>query len=254
MLVLVARVGGLSCRRPVASTRPELRVANRPPDEYEDRYMAAEGGVLHREKFKAPWYMHALLLLPGVAGVVGAALAKEPMVALAVAGVTGFVWTNFAAIRVVVSRQKVHIQFGLFGPQIPVEDIVDVKVGSTSLLRYGGKGIRFGLDGSVAYSMLGDEGTGVEIVYKNKRGRLKKVVVSARDAPALVAAIQEAQGGATSALAGARERVGLLEAPSGELVPAPELAAEPATEQGEAEREVEALLAAGGAAVEAEKG
>ena len=48
--------------------------AARPPDLYEQRYMAAEGNVLYRHKHSAPWQLHAIFAAALVA-VFGSALA-----------------------------------------------------------------------------------------------------------------------------------------------------------------------------------
>jgi hypothetical protein len=192
-------------------------------DAYQRRYMADGSGVVHHEKLRAPWYLHAATLAAGVFGTVAAVASSAPLwVPVVVATGTLLSWTNFAALRVTVSAAAVHVQFGLFGPRIPVTAIDEVTVGSTSVFRYGGKGIRFGLDGSVAYSQLGDKGKGVEIRWRTKRGRRRTTVVSVGDPERLVEAIRKvcaaAQGEtSTSApmdLNAARAHAGRVQAPS----------------------------------------
>lgn len=193
-------------------------MSNRSADDYEDRYMAGEGRVLYRDKVRGPWYFHAFVVGAGAAGVVGGLLAREPAVVAATTLLTAGVWTNFAALRVTVSEQKLHVQYGLFGPEIDIDAIVSVKPGKYAWWKYGGKGIRFGLDGSVAYNMLGDKGQGVEVTYRTKRGRTRTILVSATDPEALAAAILEAKrlsaSRTDSALEAAREDAGLSTAPS----------------------------------------
>ncbi len=201
-------------------------VANRPADDYEARYMGDEGAVLYRDKIRAPWYMHGSILAGGLAGVVGTVLGGEPLLGLGlIAPVTAFMWTNFVTLRVTVTSKALHVQYGLFGPTIPVEDIVSVKAGKYNWLKYGGKGIRFGLDGSTAYNMFGDKSEGVEITYRKGR-RTKTVLVSSGDPQGLANAIMEAQARAgvrtDSALAAARDELGLADAPVKDLEAADE--------------------------------
>lgn len=99
----------------------------RPPDLYEQRYMAAEGVVFYRHKHSAPWQLHAIFFAAMVAafgsafavgGVVGGAVGVAvgvPLLALA--------WLVSAVLRVSVSEQHVNIQYGLFGPKIPIAGI-----------------------------------------------------------------------------------------------------------------------------------
>lgn len=195
-------------------------MANRPADDYEAKYMGDEGAVLYRDKIKAPWYMHGAILAGGLAGVVGTALGGEPLIGLGlIAPVTGFIWTNFVTLRVTVTSKALHVQYGLFGPTIPIEDIVSVRAGKYNWLKYGGKGIRFGLDGSTAYNMFGDKSEGVEVTFKKGRGT-RTVLVSSTDPQGLANAIMEAQSRAgvrmDSALTAARDDLGVAAAPEQE--------------------------------------
>jgi hypothetical protein len=196
-------------------------LANRPADDYEARYMADEGAVLYRDKIRMPWYLHGSILAAGAAGILGTVLGGEPLVGVGlIAPVTALMWTNFITLRVTVTSKALHVQYGLFGPRIPIEDIVSVKAGKYNWLKYGGKGIRFGLDGSTAYNMFGDKSEGVEVTYKKGRGT-RTVLVSAADPQGLANAIMEAQAKAgvraDSALQAARADLGVKDAPEAEL-------------------------------------
>ena len=104
----------------------------------------------------------------------------------------------------------------MFGFRIFFEDIVSVKVGKYNWLKYGGKGIRFGIDGSTAYNMFGDKSEGVEITYKKGRGT-KTILVSSADPHGLAGAIAEGRSKAgvqaDSALGTAKADLGLSAAP-----------------------------------------
>jgi hypothetical protein len=94
---------------------------------------------------------------------------------------------------VTVTAETVHVQLGVFGPKIPVGDIAEVAAEKYPVLKYGGWGIRFALDGSVAYSVPGHGGRGVRIRYKKKNGRESTAWVTTPDPEALVLAIERAR-------------------------------------------------------------
>ncbi|MCS6898517.1 MAG: hypothetical protein RMJ98_01585 [Myxococcales bacterium] len=175
-----------------------------PVDSYEARYMANEGKILRREKIV--WELHWLLLLPiplclVLTGMILAGMGSKPAplpVALLPAGLVvlfSFLWILFRVLRVHVTEQNVHIQYGILGPQIPVAAITSCRVVDYEFSNYGGWGIRYGLDGSWAYSLAGDSGRVVQICWK-EGGKEKKVVVSSQDPDALAAAILLAMAGA----------------------------------------------------------
>jgi hypothetical protein len=171
-------------------------------DEYEAKYMQGSGKMLRREK--TVWGLHWLLLLPmpllifGLVTIltgVGSKPVPMTMAALPVAlmGLFSLLWLMFRVLRVHVTEQTVHIQYGIFGPQIPVAAISSCRVIDYPLSIYGGWGIRYGLDGSWAYSLAGDSSRVVEIRWKTEDGKEKKVVVSSLDPDALAASILAAQ-------------------------------------------------------------
>jgi hypothetical protein len=174
------------------------------PDPYQARYMAE--GALYYDKFKAPRAYHLIFLAPLVvilASMIGMVMQTGPAALLLGAFWTvlmGLVWLLFSVLRITVTRDEVYVQYGLFGPRIKISDIVRCEAVSYDWKKYGGWGIRYGRDGSVAYNMLGDQGQAVEIVYK-KGDKEKKVVLSSRDPAKLAAAVNQARGhaGVTSA-------------------------------------------------------
>jgi hypothetical protein len=178
-------------------------------DDYEAKYMQGSGRMLRREK--TVWKLHWLLLLPMplllfVLGTIltGAGSKPAPMIMallpVALMSLFSVLWLMFRVLRVHVTEQTVHIQYGIFGPQIPVAAITSCRVIDYPLSVYGGWGIRYGLDGSWAYSLAGDSGRVVEIRWKTEDGKEKKVVVSSLDPDALAASIQAAQAQATPRL------------------------------------------------------
>jgi hypothetical protein len=170
--------------------------------------MAGEGKMLRREK--TVWRLHWLLLWPiplclALTGMILAGVGSRPAplaMALLPAGLVAlfsFLWILFRVLRVHVTEQTVHIQYGTFGPRIPVAAITSCRVVDYELSNYGGWGIRYGLDGSWAYSLAGDSGRVVQIGWQ-EGGKEKKVVVSSPDPDALAAAILLAMAGAAPRL------------------------------------------------------
>src|SRR5262249_38395089 len=125
-----------------------------PPDAYEASYM--EGGrSLARTREGIPWWSHALIG-GTAASVVGVAVSYGVLGALPLLPLPVMAWAMFMYLRVSVTADHVHIQLGLFGPKIPLEAIEHCSAEHDSPLRYGGWGVRFAKDGTVAYSMPGD--------------------------------------------------------------------------------------------------
>lgn len=172
-------------------------------DDYERQYMPGEGAILHRAKMRAPIWFFAVVALPIVIelitfAVLAATLPKFPLAAMLVplllAPVLLMVMLLFAVLRVTVSQHLVHVQYGLFGPNIPVSAIESAEVVSYDWKQYGGWGIRRGRDGSWAYNMMGDAGRAVKVVWQKDGKRVVHLLVSS-DPEALAAAIRRARGG-----------------------------------------------------------
>jgi hypothetical protein len=174
----------------------------RPPDDYEASYMAGED-VIYRDKIKVPKKFFLLFLLPIVVQIGSFALAASqgkpiPAAALAMLPVTALILSLvallFAVLRITVTRREVHVQYGLFGPKIPVSKIEDCRAVKYNWMEYGGWGIRRGADGSWAYNMVGDAGRAVRIEWVDEKGKQQTTLVASPDPEALARAIQEARG------------------------------------------------------------
>jgi len=59
---------------------------------------------------------------------------------------------NFAALEVQVTKKGFIARYGIFRMHIPPEQIAHVEITTAPLLKYGGIGIRWGIDGSIAYT------------------------------------------------------------------------------------------------------
>lgn len=168
-----------------------------PPDEYEAEYMG-DFEVVHREKISYPkpffWIVGALLTL-GVAAQIGLMASSGVALPVLLLPLFAFVLAAFviammATLRVTVTSEKVAVQYGIFGPQIPIDSIVQCEAENYSLMKYGGYGIRFSpIDGSWAFNMLGDKGKAVRIHYKKKSGGIRKILIASQNHHLLADAI-----------------------------------------------------------------
>jgi len=86
---------------------------------------------------------------------VGFAL-RHPFLIVVLASVLAFVlflFWNYRGIRINVTRKKLLIYYGFFNRKhIPIADIVSCEPVKASFGRYGGVGVRYGTDGSWAYT------------------------------------------------------------------------------------------------------
>ena len=78
------------------------------------------------------------------------------------------VFLNFRGIRIQLNSKRLTVDYGLFNHKhIKIDDVVSCNLVKASFRRFGGVGIRYGLDGSWAYTT--SFGNAVEIVPKKGR-------------------------------------------------------------------------------------
>jgi hypothetical protein len=196
----------------------------RAPDGYEKAYMTGEGEVLHREKSVSPWYFHAIFLVPALftlgASIIPAVMGTpDGLVGLAISAPIALflivLWLIFSVLRVTVSSTWLHVQYGLFGPKIPISSIRRAEAIDYDWKHYGGWGIRRSMkDGSWIYNMMGDGGRGARLTYVDESGVEKTVVVGCANADMLVHAVNRARAKSTPTLARARVESPVEEAAS----------------------------------------
>lgn len=161
----------------------------RPPDPYEQNYMPGEGVVLYRERRRAPWQLHGLFA--AIAGSYALLGLVQPWALVALPALL-MVWLLFAVLRVTVSEGHVNVQYGLFGPRIPVSAIESAELIHYDWKGYGGWGIRRPGERVWAYNMPGEGGQAVRIVWHDARGQ-RTTVIGSPDAARLAEHVARAR-------------------------------------------------------------
>ncbi|HEY2369799.1 MAG TPA: hypothetical protein VGH87_25545 [Polyangiaceae bacterium] len=160
-------------------------------DDYEKKYMAGEG-ALATSRARMPWPFDVLLLFLA-AFTTATSIASGTWVALATVPLLLLVWILFMFLRVTVTPDALHVQLGLFGPKVATNEITSATVAKYDALKYGGWGIRMGLDGSIAYSLPGHGGKGVAVTF-TKNGKERKMFITCPNPEEIVAALDKARG------------------------------------------------------------
>lgn len=172
-------------------------------DDYAKKYMG-DGGLLYEAKSKAPGAFFAIVLSPMLLSLLTTVLvaALTPASALVVLAsipavfITLAVAVLFGVLRVTVTKTHLHVQYGLFGPRIPLEAIDACEAVAYDWKHYGGFGIRRGRDGTWAYNMMGDQGRAVRLRWRDDKGKETVTLVSAPDPDELVRTVRQAKAGA----------------------------------------------------------
>jgi hypothetical protein len=171
-------------------------MAEKPPppiDDYERSYMGGDA-PLARSRIANPWWFHALFAPPIVALIFAAVTTPQALVPLLLLPLMLLLWICIWFLRLTVTPTHVHVQYGLFGPKIPVSAIQRASAETYEWTDYGGWGIRYRPGIGWAYSVPGGGGRGVKIAY-GEGARTKEVFVSTDRPDEIVAAIERARTG-----------------------------------------------------------
>ena len=159
-------------------------------DEYTAQYM--EGGRARIvTKQRMPGWFFALMAFSAVT-VIGSGLASGSLVGLVGLLPLALVTLLLSHLRVVVTDDAVHVQYGLWGPTIAVETITRCEVKPYEPLRFGGWGFKRALDGTRAYSVPGGEGECIALEI-TEGAKTRKVVITTPRAASVALAIEEAR-------------------------------------------------------------
>jgi len=75
---------------------------------------------------------------------------------------------NFRGLKITLTKNQLEVAYGIFNhKRIPLQKISGCEITKASFRKYGGVGIRFGLDGSWAYNT--DFGEAVKLVFQKGR-------------------------------------------------------------------------------------
>lgn len=171
-----------------------LDASPRTPDAYESEYMRSEGLTLYRDKSRAPWQLHALFGSMTLLSTAAAFTAPGAWIgALGTAGLLAFMWLLFSVLRVSVSEKHVNVQYGLFGPKIPIEAIESAEAIEYDWKSFGGWGIRMNREGEWMYNMPGDGGRAVRIAWRDTKGRARVTYVGSLQSEHLAGQIAQAR-------------------------------------------------------------
>ena len=90
------------------------------------------------------------------------------IIAWGVLAVVLFLFWNYRGLEIKISSNELSVKYGIFNKKsIRLAEITACKVSEASFGRYGGIGVRYGFDGSTAYTT--SFGNAVEIVLKEGR-------------------------------------------------------------------------------------
>ena len=174
-------------------------------DPYAANYMKGAGRVILRDKVVSRSLAGLLgfFVLWCGGGAIATFLGLLPKSSVGVgfflllmASFFAFLTMTLTVARTMVSEGEVRLQYGLWGPRIPVGSIRRCRVVAYDWKRFGGWGIKRSGDGTWAYVLSGT-GDVVELTWMAEDGEEKTVQFSASDPRAFVAAVDEARGATT---------------------------------------------------------
>ena len=171
-------------------------------DEFEAQEMRGDSRVLLRDKLasrKMAGLFGAMTLLTAALALGVAAPSGDPgaLVAFIAPVIMALSTLTMTVVRTLVTEDEVVVKLGLWGPRVKAAEIVSAEVIPYPFMKYGGWGIRRGIDGSWAYTMLGGTKRVLELKYRDGE-RVKTVVFSAENPEAVAAAIDCARDDATA--------------------------------------------------------
>jgi hypothetical protein len=164
-------------------------------DEYEKQFMAA-GAAIARSRVRMPGWFFAVLGLPLLALLIVGITTLQP----SVLGVLALelplmlaIGLVFSHLRATVTATHLHVQYGLWGPKVPLERIERVALEEYDWKTYGGWGLRRARNGTWAYSVPGSGTTMLRVDHRGDDGKLKSFIVSVDDPAAMLLAIEKAR-------------------------------------------------------------
>lgn len=167
-------------------------------DDYEREQMPGVGEVLLRHKVTSPrWLMGLMTGLPialGGIAAVGLAIAGEVMPgvgvfagAAALSGLFTVLHVMFSTARIAISEGEIHIQLGLAGPRIPIDEVAGVALAPSGTNKVG-MGVGNDLRGTTTYRLWGRNDRAVHVTRTDG----SKLVLVVKEPEPMARAIEEA--------------------------------------------------------------
>ena len=103
----------------------------------------------------APWVFLLLGFVMGILAVVGLNLGRKTFLTAVLFGAEAFlilVYLVFMRLDISIDPERVEVRFGIIRKTIPIEEIVSCEPTHAGFTVYGGVGIRYGIDGSMAFT------------------------------------------------------------------------------------------------------
>lgn len=173
-------------------------------DDFTREHMAG-GNVVLRDKRVARGLTKALVALTGVFGLGGVAglvgvltgtggglAGTLAAVGLGLGAMFGFMTLTGSVLRTVITDRELHVSAGLAGTRIPLDRIVSLRIGEQRNRIRSGKRWE---DGMWTTSFLVALGEYVEVVWKDEKGKDKRLLFTPEDARAVLDALERGRGG-----------------------------------------------------------
>jgi len=174
------------------------------PDEYTEKYMDGAQSLAHTRVRMGTWFFAlmgvialftlgsgvAVAVTKGIGGAIVPLFFSFPL--------TVMMTLLFSHVRVTVTNKELVVQYGLFGPKIPLNHVTKISAEDYNWKEFGGWGIKYGRDGTKAYSVSGPQIRCVRVHYLDENKKEQKVVVSTDDPEAIVLAVQQSQTGTSA--------------------------------------------------------
>ena len=163
------------------------------------------GEAVVRERRGMPRWVHALFGgLIGFEALVGLVvlLAGSPAgwVNLLMGIPLALVWMLSWYLRVTLTNDALHVQYGVMGPSIQLSQIQSVSKITYDWKKFGGWGVKY-VKGVMVYSTPGGNNEALMVEWTDAKGRAKKTVVTTDKAAEFVEQIQKRMRAASLASA-----------------------------------------------------
>ena len=133
--------------------------------------------VLYREwisagKFVKVLVLFVVLFILSFSIIITAFIPKELIfIGIILGAVSIFillVYWNYRGLKITLTKNQLDVEYGIFNhKKIPIKKISRCEITKAHFRKYGGVGIRFGVDGSIAYNT--DFGEAVKLTFQSGR-------------------------------------------------------------------------------------